>query len=317
MNRFYRFMLNVSIAVALTCFFLASPAYSLTTPRSQMAASDFFKLGVEKMLRGNYQEAIPDFTQAIQLKNDFAAAYSNRCLANLQLQDYQNAITDCNQAIEKAPKNAEAYLHRGLAHYRIGDYSAAIADNNQAIALKRYDFRAYYNRGVASAMLGNYQQAIADYNLALSQIPQSPSSLIADIYNDRGLARFKLQNLQAAMLDFSRAIRLNPKDDRAYFNRGCTCGTHGDNFGAVRDFTEVIRLNPSNGQAYFNRGVAYHQLGYQQAAITDLQKAAQYFRHQGEKMASEKTLDLIKSVQEIILSASEIAFSAIFIPSAC
>lgn len=309
MNRFYRFILNLSIAVALTCFFLTPPAYSSTTPSTQMTASDFFKLGVEKMLRGNYQEAIPDFTQAIQLKSDFAAAYSNRCLADLQVQDYQNAVTDCNQAIKKAPKNAEAYLHRGLAYYRIGDYLSAIADNNQAIALKPYDFRAYYNRGVASAMLGNYQQAIADYNLALSQIPQSLGPLIGDIYNDRGLARFELQNLQAALLDFSTAIRLNPKDYRAYFNRGCTCGTHGDNFGAVRDFTFVIRLNPSNGHAYVNRGVAYHHLGYQQAAIADLQKAAQYFGHQGQRLAYKKTLDLMKFMQQQISSQSEIAFA--------
>ncbi|MBO3457429.1 tetratricopeptide repeat protein [Aetokthonos hydrillicola Thurmond2011] len=316
MNRFQRFILSFGIAVILTCFLISLPSYSSTTSTNKMTVSDF-KSGVEKMVTGNYQGAIPDLTQAIANNSDVGAAYSNRCLAYLQIQDYQNAIAqrsgetpiaDCNQALKKAPNNAEAYLNRGLAYYRQGDYSSAIADYNQALSLKVYDFRAYYNRGLANAMLGNYQQAIADYNLALSQISQDPL-LLADIYNDRGLAHFDLHNFQAGMLDFSKAIRLNPKDYRAYFNRGCACGKHGDNFGAIDNFSQVIRLNPSNGQAYFNRGVAYHQLGYEQAAIADLQQAAQHFEHQGQKPASEKTLDLIKIVQQEIPSHVETALA--------
>ena len=160
-------------------------------------------------------------------------------------------------------------------------------------------------------MLGNYQQAIGDYNLALSQIARTPSYLLADIYNDRGLARFELQDIQAAMLDFSLAIRLNPKDYRAHFNRGCACGKHGDNFGAVNNFSEVIRLNPSNGQAYVNRGIAYHQIGYEQAAIADLQKAVHYFGYQGQKLAYKRTVDLMKIVQQQIASELEIAFAPV------
>ncbi|MHC5830552.1 MAG: tetratricopeptide repeat protein, partial [Nostoc sp.] len=112
------------------------------------------------------------------------------------------------------------------------------------IALKPNDFRAYYNRGIARGMLGNHQQAISDYNLALTNISQSSSLLKADVYNDRGLAHFELLDLKAAMLDFSEAIRLNPNNYRAYYNRGCACGRSGDRSCAVRDFTESLKLNP-------------------------------------------------------------------------
>ncbi len=303
MNCCYQFILNyLIIAVTLLCFFLTSPAYSLPTSITQDPADEFFQVGVEKMRYGNYQEAIKDFQQAIQVKKDFAAAYSNSCLAYLEIQDYHNALADCTQAINFTPDNIEAYLNRGLAYYRLGDYQAAIFDDNKAIALKPHEFRAYYNRGVANASLENYQQAITDYNLALSQISQIPNPLLADIYNDRGLARLELANLQAAMLDFNMAIRLNTSDYRAYFNRGCACAKKEDFLGALRNFTEVIRLNPSDGKAYINRGIVSHQLGYEQAAIKDLQKAARYFGHQGEKLAYEKTLDLIKTVQQQIPS---------------
>ncbi|MEH1841077.1 MAG: hypothetical protein V7L20_20545 [Nostoc sp.] len=65
------------------------------------------------MRRGNYQEAIENFNQTIELEKDFAVAYSDRTLAYLQLQDYHQAVTDCTQAINFAPDNFEAYLNRG------------------------------------------------------------------------------------------------------------------------------------------------------------------------------------------------------------
>ncbi|WP_342663884.1 hypothetical protein [Cylindrospermum stagnale] len=83
----------------------------------------------------------------------------------------------------------------------------------------------------------------------------------------------------------------------------------GDKFsiGAISDFSQVIRLNPSNGQAYVNRAVARYNLGYHQGAIADLQQASEYFGHQGQKLAYEKTLDLLKTVQQQISSELEIA----------
>lgn len=156
---------------------------------------------------------------------------------------------------------------------------------------------------VARSSLGKYSEAINDYNQSLSQIPQS-KILIADIYNDRGLARLQLKDFKGATLDFSLAIQLNA-NDRAYYNRGCACQKHGDNFGAIRDFTQALRLNPANPEAYVNRGIAHHQLGYQQAAIADLKNAANGFVERGQMLPYQKTLNLIKKLQQW-LSKSEV-----------
>ncbi len=107
-------------------------AHSALVTITQITAINFLELGVHKMRRGNYQEAIESFNQAIEVEKDFAVAYSDRCLAYLQLQDYHQAIADCTQAINFAPNDSEAYLNRGLALYRQGDYSGAIVDYNRA-----------------------------------------------------------------------------------------------------------------------------------------------------------------------------------------
>ena len=305
MNCCYRFAINFIVIVAINCFFIISPVHSLPSSH-QVTISEFLQMGVQNIQLGNYQQAIKNFTQAIELKSNSGAAYSNRCLAYLQLEEYHNAIADCTVALNFVPDNTEAYLNRGLAQYRLGNYQAAILDNNRAIQIKPHDFRAYYNRGIVNAALKNHQGAIQDYNLALTQT-QLSSSLLGDIYNDRGLVNFELQNLPAALLDFSKAIRLNSTDDRAYFNRGCACARNKDNWGALRDFSQVVKLNPNNAIAYVNRGVAYHNLGYEQAAIEDLQTAAAYFINNKETIAYQRTVKLIKTVQQQIATKVEIA----------
>ncbi|OUL17819.1 hypothetical protein BV372_34630 [Nostoc sp. T09] len=305
MNYLWRLFLSAIFVLFLTFSTDAACASPISNP--QITSEEFLKLGANKILHSNYQEAIEDLNQAIQLQNNFGEAYSDRCLAYLQLQAYHQAIADCTQAINFTPNNAEAYLNRGLANYRQQDYAAATADYHRAIALKPYEFRAYYNLALVQAAKGNYSQAIIDYNLALGQISQPTNLLLADIYNDRGLARLQLQDLKAAMVDFSMAIHLDANDYRAYFNRGCACGRKGDNFGALRDFSKVIKLNPSNALAYVNRGVARYHLGYYQGAIADLQKASEFLGHTGEKLAYQKALILLKTMQKQIPSVSEFA----------
>jgi tetratricopeptide (TPR) repeat protein len=305
----------IAIAINFSIGLLLYSQSAFAIPHPQEKATEVFQFGIQKLQIGEYLEAIDDFTQAIKLKDDFAVAYSNRCLAYLQVEDYENAIADCNQAIYLVPNNLEAYLNRGLAYYRQEDYTTAIESDNQVIALKPADFRAYYNRGIATAAMGEYNHAIAqaltcqfaDYNLALSLVPNIPNYSLAEIYNDLGAAQLHLTNFDAAKGNFSLAIRFNPDDFRAYFNRGCACGRNHDYQDAVRDFSRTIQLNPSHAQAYLNRGIAQHNLGYQQAALSDLKLAGMYFEKQNQSIAYERIADLIKVVQKQISLQSVIS----------
>lgn len=293
-------LLILSLLIAFTCFgsFLGFSSPSFAIANDELTADNFFRSGLEYIQKGNYQGAIDNFLKVIELKEDFAPAYSNLCVARLQTEDYENAIQNCSQAIRLTPKNVEALLNRGLAHYRQGDFKAAIADDNRFIKIKPYDFRAYYNRAIAIARLGYHQQAIIDYNRALSQVPQTSGPLIAEIYNDRGLANLELQNIPAALIDFSLAIRHNADNYKAYFNRGCTCAKNGCFHKAIADFTEVIQFKPDDANAYLNLGVAYYHIGDRQAAIQNLQIGAAYFVKQGQQLAFEQTLDLIDNFEE-------------------
>ena len=75
------------------------------------------------------------------------------------------AIRDCEKAIELRPDFAEAYTNHGNALQGKGQYQAAIRDYDKALALKPAFTVAYQNRAMAFAQAGAYDRAWADVRM--------------------------------------------------------------------------------------------------------------------------------------------------------
>ncbi len=83
----------------------------------------------------------------------------------------QEAITDYTSAIDANPSYAEAYNNRGYTYMRLRNYDAALLDLTKAISLRNTYAQAYMNRGDIYNFYGpviNRQKAIADYKKAIS-----------------------------------------------------------------------------------------------------------------------------------------------------
>ena len=92
--------------------------------------------------------SIEDFNKAIQLKENYAEAYSNRGGVYRLKGEYDRAIKDCNMAIRLDPNLPEAYNNRGIVYKLTGDMASAVKDYNTAIKLDPSFAYAYYNRGI-------------------------------------------------------------------------------------------------------------------------------------------------------------------------
>jgi tetratricopeptide (TPR) repeat protein len=185
-----------------------------------------------------------------------AEEYFNRALEKQEAKDYDGAITDYNNAIELNPKLSEAYNNRGTAHADKGNLDGAITDYNNAIELNPKFGEAYNNRGTTHADKGNLDGAITDYNNAIELNP-----MYAKAYYNRGITFYLKNNFDAAFADFDKAIELNPKLGEAYNNRGVVYLTL-KNFTAARsDFNKTLKLNFDNSRVQANIAIADHALG--------------------------------------------------------
>ena len=236
--------------------------------QGQLTPWDHIRRGNRHYDAGEYDDAITDYNQAIDLDSNIAAAYYNRGVAYTKLGKYAEAIGDLTQAIDLDPKYAAAYNNRGAAYDDLGKYAEAIADYDQAIALDPNYAVAYNNRGYAYDDLGKYAEAIADYTQAITLDPQ-----YAAAYNNRGYAYDDLGKYAEAIADYTQAIALDPKNAGAYNNRGIAYRNLGKYAEAIADYDQAITLDPKYAVSYNNRGLARYYLKQYPAAVEDFTKA--------------------------------------------
>jgi tetratricopeptide (TPR) repeat protein len=257
-------------------------------------AGTFLDRGITFASRGEYEMAIADFTEAINLDPDMQTAWMLRgralyasvshvisvgenfssvgathtigyeMLTEEKKAIHDRAIADFTQAIRLDQDNAKTYNERGNIYDHKGDYDRAIADYNQAIRLNPDYASAYSNRGVAYLRKGDYDRAIADYNQAIQLDPDEAVG-----YNNRGVAYRCKGDYDRAIADYNQAIRLDPDYASAYSNRGVAYDKKGDYDRAIADYNQAIRLDPDYTLAYYNRGVAYSLKGDYDRAIAD------------------------------------------------
>jgi tetratricopeptide (TPR) repeat protein len=84
-------------------------------------------------------------TQPKQDESRSAKFYNNRGIAFAEKGQYDQAISDFNQALEINPRYNKAYNNRGIVYRLRGQYHQAISDFNRSIAINPLDAEAYNN----------------------------------------------------------------------------------------------------------------------------------------------------------------------------
>ena len=168
-----------------------------------LGPEEYFHSGVTAQQRGQYSEAIQDFTKAIERKEDYAEAYYNRGTTYHSKNEYDQAIQDLTKAIELKPDDTDAYFLRSHAYITQGRHDGAIQDLNKVIELKPDDTDAYFLRGHTYIIQGKHMKAIQDFNKAFGLNPTDPRPCYA-----RGLAWLALESWQNARSNLTTAKRM-------------------------------------------------------------------------------------------------------------
>ena len=234
-------------------------------------ANAYNNRGVVHGKKGEFDLSIADFNRAIELKSDYPEAYSNRGNAYSKKGDIGQAIEDFTKAIELKLDYAEAYNNRGNTYVIKDDCDLAIKDCNKAIELKPDYAEAYYNRGTAYGKKNEHDRAIQDFNRAIEL-----KSDDAEVYNNRANAYYNKGEFDLAIENYNIAIKLKPDYTEALDNRRVAYRAkrmvyyerNKSRFGI--DYGEAVRQNPDDPNAYYNRGVAFLHLKLWDKARSDL-----------------------------------------------
>lgn len=144
---------------------------------SNRAIAYYARAGAYKA-KGDSDQAIADYTKAIEANSRYADAYASRGIVYQIKGDNDRAIADYAKAIEIDPRNVNAYVGRGMVYRLEGDSDLAIADYTQAIEIDPRTAIAYFNRGSIFETKGEREQALADFNKAIEVAPRNAEAYV-------------------------------------------------------------------------------------------------------------------------------------------
>ena len=77
---------------------------------------------------GNYDDALQDFREAIELRPDLPGPYYSRGVTRLLNQQFKEAIDDFDKFIRQENKVADAFICRGLSYLHLKDTIARLRE---------------------------------------------------------------------------------------------------------------------------------------------------------------------------------------------
>ena len=102
--------------------------------------------------------SIRDFENSLKLTEppkEKVSIYNNLGIAKTQLHDFEGAIKEFDNVINIDPRNDEAYRKRSDAKFNLKDYKGALDDCNKIIEINPSDARAIKNKDFVESILKN------------------------------------------------------------------------------------------------------------------------------------------------------------------
>jgi len=231
---------------------------------STQSKSKYGDRGLEEYEKGNYQDAIDNYTRAIESHPADAFLYNNRGLAYFKVKEYKKSIPDYSKAMELKPDYTMAYSNRGLAYFKIRSFDEAISDYTKAIELDSKYEDAYYNQGLAYNRFVHYyskpftDDAIGKFDKAVTNFSKVLELDLDYVlaYAGKGNAYYRYGEWDKATEYYNKALKhedlilkkVGKKGlEGVYHSRARNYNQFQRTFcDAVSDYKKALELNPEN-----------------------------------------------------------------------
>lgn len=248
--------------------------------RSVEPTVSHFSLGVELGLRGKYEEAIEEFSQAVKEDPDHVVAQTSLGVAFHRLGEDDRALSCYEATLRIDPTYAEAHYFRANILYSQENIREAIAGYTIAIGLEP-ELIAAHQKPAPQDRLTDYSPSPAEmYWIArpAHRILDLNKSLEADpgqasLFKERAAQYSRLRNYVQAIADYSSYLTIQPDDASVLHLRGSAYEQIGQLNRALEDYQRAIAIDPQLSNVYINRGVTLGKMGNFRQSIASFTEA--------------------------------------------
>ena len=240
------------------------------------SAKKFYKAGEDFFEVFKFEDAINQFSSAIELDPEYVDAYLKRAESYERLKNWKAAAEDYERALVFENRNEEIYYLAGKAYYNNEQYGIALAKLNRAIELKSNLVEAYQVRTLVLMALERYTEALEDCKKALRFKENE-----INFYN-LGLVYEKLDMLDEAEEAYGKSIRKNNNVIEAHYALADLRFRRGKYDAALDAVSNVLRISPYNKKGLMLRSQIYASQMNVTKAVDDISMALTRYQQDPE-----------------------------------
>lgn len=237
--------------------------------REPQNAKAFFSRGRANYRMKNYELAIADYRQAIDIQlGNYPEAYLNLGLVYTALKNYADAEQSYRAALSQRQDYATAWYNLGLLHMRQKQTEEALSSFRQAVKLNKRYATAWYNMGVLYAREERNEEAIKAYQEALRLRPK-----YINAHLNIAVRWSRVGQPQKAIDHYLKALSYDATYSNAWYNLALVYSEIKQYGDAVDALQQMLELEPNNVKALYRMGQTLRALGRDQEATEVLQHA--------------------------------------------
>ena len=261
----------------------------------------YLRTGEEFYRSMNYEDAIEQFTRAIELDPNLGRAYINRALSYSKTGNHEMAATDFDRALVLDKKNEELYYLSGREWHLLGDNKISLARLNEAISRKHNFLEAYEQRAEVYFELQLYDKALEDYQkcLKINDDAQAYFNIarvleklgrydaaedayfrsidkndrIAGTYYSLALLQYNRKKYSDAIISTGKMLALEPGNLEGILLQSQILTAQGNYPKAIEVLSMASAASPMDPRVYIYRGDIYLTMNQATNAIIDYTRA--------------------------------------------
>jgi tetratricopeptide (TPR) repeat protein len=243
-------------------------------------AAEWLETGAAAEERGEYQEAIQAYEQALEEAPGESQAYLGLASAYEELGDREQALVQAQRAAELAPEDAEALRVLGRLQCMTGDFAACAETLEDAIRLDPENAQGHYLLALAYQQdaQGDLDRAVREHQEALRFEPQLAVShlAIAEMYAQRpGYEPLAIEAYQEAAR-VAHDIGQAEVEARAYAGMARLYYRQDQYQQCIDTWQRALEVSPEDPDAHRRLGLCYAmraQEGDLQRAVDAMERA--------------------------------------------
>ena len=226
-------LLMTGLFLILTC---------ITTSANEIT-EDYFDIATNYCIQGNYQEAITYLDKIILAEPE-----------NKSVKDLRNGLAQIMQGKNTAFISSD-FVKRAIKAKKDGDNTAELNALTGGT-----DYWSNYFTGEYYKQNKDYKQAIQYYIKSINLMPS-----LTQCYLQIALCYYNMGNYNQAITYLTQYLKVNPKDDFAYFLRAKANANNGYNENALSDALTATALDNNLNNRFLEGKILYKIKHYEQA----------------------------------------------------